>query len=293
METSFCFRVDIDTWEGIHKGLPECIKLAKEYSSPITYYLSLGNYATGRNLFRIIKKKESIKRKIPVWERNHWKDLFRGILLPPKQIGKNTVNELQEYEANEYSEFHPHGYNQVIWAKQFDKFNLDNTSEYLDLLIQEYLKIFGKQPEANAAPNFVVNPFYLKILSKKKFKFASDFKYHSPFSLSLDNGTSSIVQLPVTEETIESLIVRGKSKIEIVDFYKQRFQELVDKGITYVCLYSHAIYEPLKLRPIIEDIFRLATKFDMKPSTHSEYYSKIKQYPTINIDKVLKETYKE
>ncbi len=296
METSFCFRVDIDTWKGIHKGLPQSINLATEFSIPTTFYLSLGRYATGKNLFRIIQNREPIKRKTPVWRRNHWSDLFRGILLPSKQIDKNTMYKIRGFESNEYSEFHPHGYNHVTWANEFNEFNFNNTSEYLDLMIQEYIEIFGRQPIANAAPNFVVNPFYLKLLAKKSFKFASDFIYHSPFSLSLDNKNekmNSILQLPVTEETIEGLIAKGKDQHEIVEFYKQRFREIVDKGITYVCLYSHAIYEPLKLRSVLEGIFELTFKYDMKPLTHSEFYSLGKQYPTISLEDIIKETHEK
>lgn len=293
METSFCFRVDIDTWEGVHKGIPECLRLSKENSFPFTYYLSLGKYATGRNLFRIIKKNEPIRRNIPIWKRNHWKDLFRGILLPPKKIGSNTIKILQEYQANEHTEFHSHGYNHVHWANSFDHFSENETSNYLDLMKTEYTKIFGKEPQANAAPNFKVNPFYLAILSSKQFKFASDFVYHSPFLLSSSDKSKkteeSIVQLPVTEETIESLVMQGKNKSEIIEYYKQRFQKQIDNGISYVCLYIHAIYEPLKLYSIIEDIIKLTEQYDMKPLTHLEYYNQRKQYPTIKIKNILPE----
>ncbi|MHA1199494.1 MAG: hypothetical protein ACTSQF_09230 [Candidatus Heimdallarchaeaceae archaeon] len=293
METSFCFRVDIDTWEGLHKGIPECLSLSKKNSFPFTYYLSLGKYATGRNLFRIVKNKEPIRRNIPVWQRNHWKDLFRGIFLPPKKIGTNTIKILKEYQANEHTEFHSHGYNHVQWANSFNRFSEDETSSYLDLMKTEFTKIFGKGPLANAAPNFKVNPFYLSLLSSKQFKFASDFVHHSPFLLSSSdtskNTEESIVQLPVTEETIESLVMLGKSRSEIIEFYKQRFQNQIDNGISYVCLYIHAVYEPLKLYSVIEDIIKLTEQYDMKPLTHLEYYNQRKQYPTIKINNLLPE----
>jgi len=287
METNFCYRVDIDTWEGLYKGLPKCIKIANENAIPFTYYLSLGKYATGRNLFRIIKEKETIIKKIPAWKRNHWKDLFRGILLPPKSIGTNLAEKLQEYASDKNTEFHPHGYNHVFWANNFKNFDLKLTSTYIENIIQEYMQIFGKEPIANAAPNFVVNPFYLELLSSKCFKFASDFIYHSPFLLSKTSSKeqNSIVQLPVTEQTIESLILQGKSGMEIVDFYNKRFQRLIDEGVSYICMYAHAIYEPVKLSSIIDKIFELVVKYDMKALTHSEYYNKKDEYPK----KIIKE----
>ncbi len=291
VETNFCFRVDIDTWEGLHKALPESINLSKKYSFPFTYYLSLGKYATGRNIFRIIKNREPIKRRIPIWKRNHWKDLLRGVLLPPKNIDESIMKELREYEANKLTEFHPHGYNHIRWANRFAQFNKDETSEYLDLTIREYNRIFEKQPQSNAAPNFIVNPFYLKMLTSKQFKFASDFIYHSPFLLTFDkeneSSHESIVQLPVTEITIEELMIQGKTKNEIIQFYKQRFQEHIDSSATYVCLYVHAVFEPLKLRSLMESIFELVVQYDMKPIGQSEFYNQKNQYPTINLNDIL------
>ena len=293
METKFCFRVDIDTWGGIHKGLPRCIELAKEYSLPITYYLSLGEYATGKNIFRIVKNKETIRGKIPVWKRNYWKDLFRGVLLPTKKIDEKTKFKLQEYESKEFSEFHPHGFNHVAWSRDFDKFNEYKTSEYLDSAIEEYTKIFNYKPKANAAPNFVINRFYLKMLPQKKFEFASDFIYHEPFYLTIDSSENqqfkSIVQLPVTEETIENLVIKGRNKSQIVEFYKKRFQEQIDRGSTYICMYSHAIYEPIKLQNIVEEIFKLVIKLDIEPLTHYEYYEQRKKLPTIDINSIKQE----
>ena len=83
--------------------------------------------------------------------------------------------------------------------------------------------------------------------------------------------------------------MQGKSRSEIIEFYKQRFQNQIDNGISYVCLYIHAIYEPIKLYSIIEEIIKLTEQCDMKPLTHLEYYNQRKQYPTIEINNILQE----
>jgi len=293
METSFCLRVDIDTWEGLERGVPMCLKLAEENSFPITFYLSLGKYATGRNLFRIIKDREPIKRKIPVWKRNHWKDLFRGVLTPSKRINDNLIGLLRDYETSQYCEIHPHGYNHVRWANSFNQFNEHQTSEYVNRMIREYTRIFEKSPVANAAPNFVTNSFYTKLLSEKKFKFTSDYIYHSPFILSSDGGIKPkgrvIVQLPVTEYSIEDLIVQGKSKTEIIKFYKYKFEKHVEEGSSYICMYIHAIFEPIRMYKVLEEIIKITESLDIKPLTHSEYYNQEKNLPI----KELKEIHQE
>jgi hypothetical protein len=292
METKFCLRVDIDTWEGLQKGLPECTRISDKNSFPITYYLSLGKYSTGRNLFRILRKKEPIKKGIPVWQRNHWKDIFRGILLPAKKIGKNTIQMLLDFEASEFTEIHPHGYNHVHWSNSFIEFNEAETANYMDRMITEYTRIFRKEPRANAAPNFSVNAYYLSLLPSKHFEFASDFIYSKPFSLSLDGSDgakTSIVQLPVTEETIEKLLVQGKTKSEIVQFYKRSFQQHINNGSNYICLYIHAIFEPLKFQSLLEEIINLTYQLDMQPMTHSTFFERTKKYPTLNIKEIHQE----
>ena len=100
-ETHFCLRVDVDTFEGLKKGIPKCIKFAEKTGCPITMYLSLGKYVTGRNIFRIIRDREKIKITIPPWKRSSIRSIFRGILLPPAKIGDKEKYLLQQYNQSE------------------------------------------------------------------------------------------------------------------------------------------------------------------------------------------------
>ena len=55
-ETNFCLRVDVDTFEGLTKGIPKVLEISKKHEIPTSIYLSLGKYETGRNLFRKISR---------------------------------------------------------------------------------------------------------------------------------------------------------------------------------------------------------------------------------------------
>ena len=54
-------------------------------------------------------------------------------------------------------------------------------------------------------------------------------------------------------------------------------------------MYSHAIYEPIKLQNIVEEIFKLVIKLDIEPLTHYEYYEQRKKLPTIDINSIKQE----
>ncbi|MCG3222791.1 MAG: hypothetical protein H7641_15535, partial [Candidatus Heimdallarchaeota archaeon] len=118
-ETNFCLRVDVDTFEGLKFGIPKVVDLALKLECSVTIYLSLGKYATGRNLFRIIRNKEITEKRIPPWKRNHPKSIIRGLLLPSRGIKEKEIKKLQEYNTEKLIEFHPHGYNHVKWSKSF------------------------------------------------------------------------------------------------------------------------------------------------------------------------------
>lgn len=287
-ETNFCLRVDVDTFEGIRKGIPKTVYFVNQHECPTSFYLSMGKYATGRNIFRILKEKEKVLgRKISILNRNHWKDILRGIVLPPKYIGMKEAIQLREHEKNEMVEFYAHGYNHIKWSRHFASFNQEQTEYFLEITKQEFHRVFGQFPRGNASPNFIVNPYYFQILNDKGFEFAADFCYPHPFYLKYENiekkeQEKSVIQFPVTEPTIEQLLQRGYSTEKIENFYKKRFREYIDQGKKYVCLYLHAIFEPVKMKKVLSKIIERATKYDMRLITHSSLFKSKKDWPTID-----------
>ena len=276
-ETHFCLRVDVDTFEGLKKGLPNCIKIAEKTGCPISIYLSLGKYATGRNIFRRMKKKESINLKLLPWRRNPVKSILRGLVLPPARIGEKEKNQLRQYNQIENIEIHAHGYNHVNWSSNFSNFTKEKTEKYVDAFISEYKTIFEKKPVANAAPNFQVNTYYFEYLKEMGIKFSSDFIYDNPFILQPYN----LVQLPVTEPTIEEYMILGKNLEQIKNEFEKTLKEKKEREMKYVCLYVHAVFEPLKFEILLEEICKLSFKNDMKPVSHYEYYKLFNTFPSL------------
>ncbi|MHA2307752.1 MAG: hypothetical protein ACXABJ_00525, partial [Candidatus Heimdallarchaeaceae archaeon] len=273
-ETNFCLRVDVDTFEGLKIGIPKVVDFALKLECSTTIYLSLGKYATGRNLFRIIRNKEMASKRIPPWKRNHPKSIVRGLLLPPRGIKDKEIEKLQEYNTEKLIEFHPHGYNHVKWSKSFSGLSYEKTKENVKSLMEEYVKIFGRKPIANAAPNFQINKHYFHLLKEEGFSFSSDLFHPIPINLQFkSNGNQKeffqIPQLPVTETCIEEFILQGKTPDQIKEEYRKRFEECVDLGKEYICLYVHSIFEPIKLNNLLKEIIDLVFKFDMQTLTHS------------------------
>ncbi|OLS32572.1 MAG: putative 4-deoxy-4-formamido-L-arabinose-phosphoundecaprenol deformylase ArnD [Candidatus Heimdallarchaeota archaeon AB_125] len=288
-ETHFCLRVDVDTFEGLKKGIPEIYNLIQDSDIPLTVYLSLGNYATGRNIFRKIKHKEKLT-SIPLWERNSLRSLFRGVLLPPAKIGKSAKGLLKNYESKDLVEIHPHGYNHVKWSTNFHEFSREKTNEYIENIFTEYENIFHSKPIANAAPNFQTNKIYFQIMKEKGVEFLADFKHPEPFFLQFETpekNVQEILQLPVTEPTIEELIIQGKNIERIKEEYRTRFKHYKDINSNYICFYLHAIYEPFKMKKLLEYILNLTIKFDMKPTSHKNFKEKIVTAPKIRYDEII------
>ena len=286
-ETNFCLRVDVDTFEGLKKGIPKVLEISKKHEIPISIYLSLGKYETGRNLFRKIQKKERIINNISPWKRNSFKSLLRGIVLPAKTIGDKEKKFLQNINKDSDAEIHPHGYNHVRWSSNFPNLSKDKTRDIVSNLIDEYRSIFQKKPIANAAPNFSVNKHYFQTLIDNKFKFSADFRYSEPFMLQLEEKNSQITQFPVTESTIEEHITMGKSTDHIVSEYKVRFDSHVENGTKYVCFYVHAVYEPLRLETTMNKVLSYVNKCDFKATTHSKFYQVCSKLPIVSIETLL------
>lgn len=292
-ETNFCLRVDVDTFEGLRYGIPKIVKLSRKLNFPVTIYLGLGKYATGRNIFRIIKTRGKVKLNIHGLKRNFVRSYTRGLILPPKTIGSKEKELLNSYNSEELIEFHPHGYNHVKWSSSFVNFSFEKTKEWIDAINNEYKLIFNKKPIANAAPNFQTNIHYFKILKKLGYAFSSDFYKMSPFNLEIeekgkDSKNNNIIQLPITEPTIEEYLQQEKSLTQIKNEYKKSFKGHIDQEVNYVCMYIHSVFEPIRLGDMLEEICQMTYKLDMKPTTHTNFYKKIKELPTINYSELIK-----
>ncbi len=292
-ETNFCLRVDVDTFEGLKYGIPKIIRLSKELDFPVTIYLSLGKFATGRNIFRIIKTRKNVQLNIQGFKRNYKRSLVRGLILPSKTIGSKEKELLNTYTKDELLEFHPHGFNHIKWSSNFDNFSYEKTEEYIEAIINDYELIFNKKPTANAAPNFQTNNHYFKLLRKLGFDFSSDFYKMPPFNLEIDktkknSKSCEITQLTVTEPTIEELLLKGKSIDQIKNTYEKTFEGYVDQEVDYVCMYVHSVFEPIRLEKVLHEICQLTYKLDMKPSTHSNFYKKVKELPKIKYSELPK-----
>ncbi|MBY9001494.1 MAG: hypothetical protein KGD64_11295, partial [Candidatus Heimdallarchaeota archaeon] len=178
-------------------------------------------------------------------------------------------------------------YNHVNWSAKFHNLSKEKTTESIKKIVNEYESIFSKKPISNAAPNFNVNRHYFQILLDNNFKFAADFKHSNAFNLQLEENSSQIIQLPVTEPTIEELIYLGKSQDQIRSELKRRFKDHVEKESNYVCFYIHAIYEPVRLEKTLEKILSYIYKQDMKAITHSTYHRECSNLPTIAMETLL------
>ncbi len=293
-EVTFCLRVDVDTFEGLKKGLPKVKKIAEDLECPATIFLSLGKYETGRNIkYLLEQRREKSLYVIPMWQRTNWRDLLRGVIFPIKRIGQEEKDFLNSINQSKWCEIHPHGYNHVVWAHNFHKFGEEKTQEYLAKAFQEYSKLFNKEPIANAAPNFNYNSNYLKLLKNKNLIFASDTKYSKPFYplynlKDAEEQNVSVLQLPVTEVSIEDLMRRGYSNKDVINYYERRFEEIMEKGINYTCLYVHAIFEPYRFENLLRDVLELAKEQCFNLSFQSEFAKKNKNHPEIRIETITR-----
>ncbi|MHA1686590.1 MAG: hypothetical protein ACTSYD_09335 [Candidatus Heimdallarchaeaceae archaeon] len=289
-ETSFCFRVDIDTYYGLRKGLHSLIQVVKKMNIPITIYVTLGKFQTGKNLIKHLKhRKKIISAPVRIWQRNHPIDLLRGILLPSKSMSKKDKKELYNIFLSENIEIHAHGYDHVEWAYEFNTFSYEKTRWMLNRLIEEYKSIFGFRPVANAAPNFNINKYYLNLLNTEKFVWSSDILFSMPFYprykdiCSENTITSNVVQLPVTELSIYEMLTRGYTPEKIKDYLFNLWKKKIDEGVGYICFYLHAIFEPLKLPNLLKEIFNFVQSRELNVTSHSDFIANCKNIPVIDV----------
>ena len=93
----------------------------------------------------------------------------------------------------------------------------------------------------------------------------------------------------MTETSIEEFILQGKTPDQIKKEYRKRFEEYVDLGKKYICLYVHSIYEPIKLNNLLKEIVNLVFKLDMQALTHGEFIQTQTDFPVIEYEQFFGE----
>ena len=219
-------KVDVDTYEGMQKGVPNFLKLFKEQNIQVSFFIPFGPDESGKAIFRIFKKKGFLKKMIRTNPVKLYgpKTMLRGTLLPAPMIGSSFPSIAQDVLQHGH-ELGIHGYNHVLWQDHLLEMNEEQVKEQFELGISAYERAIGIQPKSFAAPAWLCSMFSLKMLDQFQFDYASDSRGYQPFYPTMNGTHFKTIQVPSTLPTTDELLgVAGLNNHNVHNYLSQQIE---------------------------------------------------------------------
>lgn len=218
--TTIAIKVDVDTFEGMVKGVPRLLELFKKHGITASFFVPMGKDHTGRTVKRVFKKGFLRKAgRVGVLETYGLKTLVYGIVLPGPEIAKRNAGLLRRI-AKEGHETGIHGVDHVYWHDNIKKLGRERTEKELTKAVKVYRDVTGESPRSFAAPGWMVNSHALRFFSENGFVYTSNSRGESPFYPRVNKETFSILEIPSTLPTLdETLGVAGNDEQTLSEYF--------------------------------------------------------------------------
>ncbi|MFH1308563.1 MAG: polysaccharide deacetylase family protein [Patescibacteria group bacterium] len=230
---TFGLRIDLESDKGIRYGVPNLLKLLREFGFKASFYVTMGGES---GIFEILKYRGPIpgagERKVRIFS------LFEKlrIALFPKDFVTSNVGVLRQILADGH-ELGIHGWKHRAWTRALDKIDY---KKHIGFAVRKYIRLFKKKPDTFCSPGFRTNKKVIEYLDHLDFKVISDLPEFSKIF--------RMANVPIT--------IKGKNNTPIIEsggsfeYIKDQIQKQ-EPAIMYI----HGMYECIRKLGMLRKIF--------------------------------------
>ncbi len=214
-------KVDVDTDQGMKKGVPVLLALFKKYGVRASFFVPMGKDHTGRTVKRVFTRKGFLKKagRVGVLSTYGIKTLMYGLILPGPEIGPKNRSILERITA-EGHEAGIHGLDHVYWHDHIKHLGRERTEKELDRAFTAYKEALGKSPLSFAAPGWMINTHAIRYFDAKGLVYTSDTRGFYPFLPVLAGERFKTLQVPSTLPTLDETVgIAGTDQTALRDYF--------------------------------------------------------------------------
>ncbi len=281
-------KIDVDTYRGTREGVPNLVRILKQYRANATFLFSLGPDHTGWALKRIFRPGFFSKvSRTSVLEHYGLKTVLYGVALPAPDIGKQCVAEMRAARDAGF-ECGIHTWDHIPWHDNVRRRDAAWTVRQMELAYQRFREIFGHAPQTHGAAGWQMNEHAFAQLDAFGIAYSGDGRAplteagaladpaSGPHRLRIFGKTSSCVQLPGTLPTLDELLGRSIGGVvldesNIADHLLRLTATPRDHVFTL-----HAELEGQKLAPIFEQLLTGWQQQGYTLGSMAEHYRQVK-----------------
>jgi undecaprenyl phosphate-alpha-L-ara4FN deformylase len=222
------FKIDVDTHQGLGKGVPRLAKLLAGEGISATFFVAMGPDNSGRAIWRAFQNPGFISkmRRTRAASMYGWRTILSGTIMPARAIALAYPQILRDLLRMGF-EVGVHGYDHVRWQDHLDDLGEGGIGAEIDDGLEVYRAVTDSAARSFAAPGWRTNSIAWKILDTKGLTYHSDTRGYSPYRCAADGAILHAPEIPTTLPTMdEVMFTKGlESRDAIVRFYLGRFSE--------------------------------------------------------------------
>lgn len=195
-------KIDVDTYEGMKRGVPRLLEILDRWSIRATFFLSVGPDASGLALWQLVRNPRFLKKMIRTRAPSlyGWKTACYGVFLPSPMIALSfpaLVKRIQE----EGHELQLHAWDHRRWQDGLARRDEKWIRQWLAKGFEAFRRLTGFDAKAFGAPAWLVDGRVTAILREYPLDYLSCTRAEKPFIYRDIRIVEIPSDLPSLEET--------------------------------------------------------------------------------------------
>ena len=174
MQKLLGLKIDVDTYEGMRRGVPALLKLMDNLGAKGTFYLSIGPDASGRAILELLRNPRFLQK---MWRTNAvglygLRTALYGTLLPSPLIALSFPEIVKEIIAQGH-EVQFHAWDHRRWQDELSRRSTEWITAWFASGVEGFVKLTGHAPTSFGAPAWLVDERVLAIVRNYAFAYLS------------------------------------------------------------------------------------------------------------------------
>ena len=195
-------KIDVDTYQGMRRGVPRLLSLLRQEGVKATFYLSIGPDASGRAVLQILKNPRFLKKMVRTRAASLYgfRTALYGTLLPSPKIALSFPDLVRQIMA-EGHEVQFHAWDHRRWQDELAVRPEAWIRDWFRRGIEGFENLTGRRPASFGAPAWLIDDRVLSLVRDLHLDYLSCTRAKEPF---IHEGTDLVEipsDLPCFEET--------------------------------------------------------------------------------------------
>ncbi|MDI6853612.1 MAG: polysaccharide deacetylase family protein [Deltaproteobacteria bacterium] len=199
-------KIDVDTLDGLRKGVPALARILGERRIRASFFVALGPDNSGRAIFRVFKQRGFLEKMLRTRAPAVYglKTMLYGTLLPGPSIAAAATDILPRLTAAGH-EAGLHGYDHVRWHDGAGRMTAAQVWDEVQRGQREFIRICGRPARSFAAPGWQATEVSRTVLAAAGFRYASDTRGQCPYWPRFGPRVNPLLEIPTTLPTLDEL----------------------------------------------------------------------------------------